>query len=169
MTVMRTEIASVHADLYASHADAYAPHISELIETGSKVAASDYLRALRYRYRFRRELEESSSKFDVLVAPAAVGGAEASLDTIGPPVMNLLATFAGLPAITLPAALNESGLPLGVQLIGHQDGDEQLLGIAAAVEERLGFQRPELPIAAAEGSSRIDTRGRSASRDSEPR
>lgn len=146
MTVMRAEIAAVHADQYARHAEAYGPHVTELIETGRRVAATDYLRALRYRSRFRREFAGTTRGYDVLLAPAAIGAAEASLGTIGQPPMNLLATFAGLPAITLPTALDDAGLPLGVQLIGWQDDDEHLLTMAAAVEERLEFRRPRLPI-----------------------
>lgn len=149
MTVMRTEVASAHADLYAAHAEAYGPHISALIKTGSRVPASDYLRALRYRSRFRRELTERMGQFDVLLAPAAVGEAEAAnLNTIGSPVMNLLATFAGLPALGVPAAITESGMPLGTQLIGRPNRDDELLAIGGWLEERLDFRRPELPLVA---------------------
>lgn len=146
LTIMRAEIASAHADLYAAHAEAYGPHISALIETGRRVGAIDYVRALRYRSRFRHEHTERMGRFDALLAPAAVGEAEASLDTIGSPVMNLLATFAGLPALGVPAALAESGLPLGVQLIGRPDRDDELLAIAGWLEDQLAFRRPELPI-----------------------
>jgi len=153
MTVMRAEIASVHADQYARHPDGYGPRITEMIESGRRVSAGDYLRALRYRARFRREFADTNQGFEVLLAPAAVGAAEASHDTVGEPLMNLLATFAGLPAISIPVALDESGLPLGVQLIGAQDGDERLLAIAAAIEERLGFRRPQLPMVRTEAPS----------------
>jgi Asp-tRNA(Asn)/Glu-tRNA(Gln) amidotransferase A subunit family amidase len=111
-----------------------------MIEAGSRVSATDYLRALRLRDHFRPDFTRSIEPFDVLLAPAATGPAEGSLDTVGSPVMNLLATFAGLPAICLPVALTESGLPLGVQLIGHPDQDDQLLAVAARLEERIGFR-----------------------------
>jgi Asp-tRNA(Asn)/Glu-tRNA(Gln) amidotransferase A subunit family amidase len=58
--------------------------------------------------------------------------------------MNLLATFAGLPALTLPAAIEANGLPLGVQLIDLGDGDDSLLATAAALEAAFGFRRPPL-------------------------
>jgi len=59
--------------------------------------------------------------------------------------MNLLATFAGLPALSLPAALGEDGLPLGVQLIGRPDDDDRLLSAAEWLEAELAFRRPALP------------------------
>lgn len=144
LTVMRAEIASVHADTYRTHADAYAPRIAALIETGKRVSATDYLRGLRFRSGFRRRFARAADAFDLLLAPAAVGAAEADLNTIGSPHMNLLATFAGLPAVALPSAQDRAGMPLGVQLIGRQDDDDRLLSMAAAVEEAVDFQRPKL-------------------------
>ncbi len=46
----------------------------------------------------------------------------------------IYATFAGLPAISLPCGFSEQGLPMGVQIIGKPQGDEQLLQLAAAYE-----------------------------------
>ncbi len=46
----------------------------------------------------------------------------------------IYATFAGLPAISLPCGFNEAGLPMGVQIIGKPQGDTQLLQLAAAYE-----------------------------------
>jgi amidase len=43
--------------------------------------------------------------------------------------------ISGQPAITIPAARSNSGLPLGVQLVGRPRSDRMLLGLAA----RLGF------------------------------
>jgi Asp-tRNA(Asn)/Glu-tRNA(Gln) amidotransferase A subunit family amidase len=147
LTIMRAEVGSLHADLHAKHADTYAPRIGALVEAGLRVAAHDYLRALRYRPRFRRLLANRSRDVEVLVAPSAVGAAEpVTENTIGQPVMNLLPMIAGLPAISLPAALDPSGLPLGVQLVGKPNADDRLLAIAAELEERLGFRRPELPV-----------------------
>ena len=145
LTVMRAEIASVHTDRYDAHPTAFGPQIAALIETGKKVRAADYLRALRYRSRFRREHTAQVAPFDVLLAPAAVGEAEGDLGTIGSPLMNLLAQFAGLPTIAIPAAIAESGMPLGAQLIGRANRDDELLAIGGWLEEQLDFRRPDLP------------------------
>jgi amidase len=63
--------------------------------------------------------------------------------------VTLYATFAGLPAISVPAGFDNSGrLPMGLQLIGRPHGDAALLTLAAAYEERIAdlLQRrpPEL-------------------------
>jgi amidase len=53
--------------------------------------------------------------------------------------VTLYATFAGLPAISLPAGFDASGRwPMGLQLIGRPQGDAALLALAAAYEARQG-------------------------------
>jgi mandelamide amidase len=50
-------------------------------------------------------------------------------------------SVAGIPGISLPAALTALGLPVGIELDGPEGGDARLLAIAAAVESVL----PKLP------------------------
>ena len=44
------------------------------------------------------------------------------------------ATFAGLPAISVPVGFDDRGLPMGMQLIGRPRGDVELLQLANAYE-----------------------------------
>jgi len=49
--------------------------------------------------------------------------------------VTLYATFAGLPAISVPAGFDGAGrLPMGLQLIGRPQGDVSLLEVAAGYE-----------------------------------
>ncbi|MEO5688164.1 MAG: amidase [Burkholderiaceae bacterium] len=64
-----------------------------------------------------------------------------------------LANLCGLPAISLPLARQESGLPLGIQAQARQADDGLLLQLAAQVERSLGGQwndgrRPRVHVAA---------------------
>lgn len=47
------------------------------------------------------------------------------------------ATFAGLPAISVPVGFDERGLPMGMQLIGRPRGDVELLQLANSYEATL--------------------------------
>ncbi len=64
-----------------------------------------------------------------------------------------LANLCGMPAISLPMAFQESGLPLGIQAQARQADDGLLLQLAAQVERALGGQwsdgrRPRVHVAA---------------------
>jgi len=53
--------------------------------------------------------------------------------------VTLYATFAGLPAVSVPCGFDaQSGLPMGLQLIGKPGGDAQLLQLAAFYEQLMG-------------------------------
>ncbi len=144
LVVMHAEMAAAHEQLYSQHAAAYGPRIGSIVESGLRVRAADYLRAHRLRREYRQQMADLFRNVDALLAPAAVSSAERDLSTIGDPFMNVPATFAGLPAITLPAAVNTDGLPLGIQLIGARDEDWGLLALAQWVERLVGFDRSEL-------------------------
>ncbi|XP_030055035.1 glutamyl-tRNA(Gln) amidotransferase subunit A, mitochondrial [Microcaecilia unicolor] len=49
------------------------------------------------------------------------------------------ANMAGLPAVTLPAALSARGLPLGLQFIGRAFYEQQLLTVAKWLEKQVNF------------------------------
>ena len=54
-------------------------------------------------------------------------------------VMCVPASLAGLPAISVPTGLSESGLPLGLQLIGRAFDEETLFRAAQVMEQSSGF------------------------------
>ena len=49
-----------------------------------------------------------------------------------------LATTAGLPAASVPVAVSEQGLPIGIQLIGPPRGEATVLAVARAIEMAVG-------------------------------
>ena len=53
--------------------------------------------------------------------------------------LTFIITLVSCPAISLPCGLTQDGLPVGLQLIGRPQGDAQLLGTAALLEQALGF------------------------------
>jgi amidase len=46
----------------------------------------------------------------------------------------VIATFAGLPCVSVPVGFNAAGLPMGMQLIGRPRGDLRLLRLARDYE-----------------------------------
>ena len=55
--------------------------------------------------------------------------------TTGDPSFNSPWSYLGLPALTLPVAANEQGLPLGAQLVAAPYGEPALLSAALWCEQ----------------------------------
>jgi aspartyl-tRNA(Asn)/glutamyl-tRNA(Gln) amidotransferase subunit A len=146
-TILRAETSSIHERLFAEHSETYGPKLRALIETGMLLEARDYIRALRLRGRYQREMAKLFEKFDVLMTPPARGGAPAGIGTTGDPVMNGPWTLSDFPTMTLPHALSADGLPIGVQLTGPPLQERFLLLISKRIEAIVNFSaRPSLPI-----------------------
>jgi amidase len=108
----------------------------------------DFMRASQVRTAFHAHLAGLLERFDALALPVTqvwpfpVGErwpktvAGRAMDTYHRWMeVTIYATFAGLPAISLPAGFHPDGRwPAGLQLVGRPQGDAALLGIAAAYE-----------------------------------
>ena len=91
----------------------------------------------RGRLRERVEALMAEEGVDVWVSPAAPGPAPEGIDSTGDPAMNAPWTYAGMPAVTVPAG-DVDGLPLGLQCVAAGGSDERLLAWAAPIAEALG-------------------------------
>jgi Asp-tRNA(Asn)/Glu-tRNA(Gln) amidotransferase A subunit family amidase len=138
-TVLRAEAAASHASRYAHHAAGYPPRIKELIELGRRVSATEYLGAQATRRAALGELDALAARYDALLAPTIGAPAPRGLSETGDPSFCAPFTFAGLPAIALPTAVDSSGLPRSVQLIGSAWGESRLLATAAWCERVIAF------------------------------
>jgi len=50
-------------------------------------------------------------------------------------ILTISANLAGIPALSVPAGLDSSGLPIGIQIMGNHFEEQKILNIAAAVED----------------------------------
>lgn len=142
--LMAAEVAASHAELFAKHRAEYTPKLTELIEKGRGVSVARLAAVMKNREASIAALRAMLERYDVLLTPSAPGAALRGLAVTGDHRMNRLWTYTGFPAVTLPAALNGDGLPLGVQLVGKRGEDLRLLDMAAVVEAAIGFtQRPQ--------------------------
>ena len=73
---------------------------------------------------------------DAILTPSAPGEAPAGMAT-GDPVFNRQWTLLHLPSVTLPVLKGAHGLPLGVQLVGRFQRDQELLAQARWLEAEL--------------------------------
>ncbi|MDQ2926613.1 MAG: amidase family protein, partial [Pseudomonadota bacterium] len=100
-----------------------------------------------YREHFRRH-DIAAVVFPSTPLPAAPIGEDETVLLNGERVPTFLTfirnsgpgSVAGIPGISLPAAMTRAGLPLGLELDGAENDDAKLLAIAAAVEHVLPKQ-----------------------------
>ena len=111
------------------------------------LTGTQLMKASAARTRYYQSMIDLFESFDVLAIPAAqvwpfdikerwpqnIEGR--SMDTYHRWMeVVIYPTFAGLPAISVPAGFNAQGLPMGLQLIGKPKGDFELLQVAHAYE-----------------------------------
>jgi aspartyl-tRNA(Asn)/glutamyl-tRNA(Gln) amidotransferase subunit A len=135
--IMRSDVASIHAELHARKADLYRPAIRAAIELGMLVPGDLYVRALRIRRQFRRELAPVLERFDALLTPTTPAPAPEGMAT-GDPRFQVPWSLSGFPSITVPCGLSATGLPLGLQLVSGLFTEPALLAAAAWFEDVLG-------------------------------
>jgi amidase len=123
-----------------------------LVGKGREISARQLGEALAALALFERSIIRQFSVFDAVVTPALamtprpVGwydseDAERNFEQqVQYTPFTSFANVTGLPAITLPVAQTETGLPMGVQLIGRPGGESTLLAIGAQLERRLRWQ-----------------------------
>lgn len=116
------------------HQDLLSAPLKELMETGLAMPRSQYLASLQTTEETRKWLWHLHEGVDAVLAPAASGAAPLGHDKTGAPHMSRPWQAMGLPVITLPGKRDQHGLPLGIQLIGQQRDDDNLLNIARWVE-----------------------------------
>jgi Asp-tRNA(Asn)/Glu-tRNA(Gln) amidotransferase A subunit family amidase len=109
-----------------------------LIERGRKALAVDYTRALAGSATLSAALDGVFDEYDAILTPAAPGPAPRGLDSTGNPAFCSMWTYLGTPAVTLPLLQSDSGLPIGVQLVGRRGNDARLLRTANWLVKTLG-------------------------------
>ncbi|QLQ01258.1 MAG: amidase [Burkholderiaceae bacterium] len=130
-------------------------------DSAQGLSGAAFLRASVERSAFYQHLLALFDRFDALALPAAQVwpfDAEQRWPThIGAVQMDtyhrwmevtIYASFAGLPALSMPAGFDTRGLPMGLQLIGRPQGEAALLALAARYEAASADLLARRPLAA---------------------
>lgn len=140
---------STLAELYGrSRDEGFVTENKRRIMIGSYVLSSGYFdayyqQAQKARTILINEYNELFNQYDMLIGPTAPTPAFGIGENTSDPVKMYLAdimtvppSLAGLPAISVPAGISSTGLPIGIQLIGPSRSDAQLLALAGTQEEQ---------------------------------
>jgi amidase len=143
--------------------DAIKPEAQWEYEQGRDLDFYTFIQASEVRTAFFHHMLRQFERYDVLALPSTqvwpfpvkerwprtIAGR--AMDTYHRWMeVTLYATFAGLPAISVPAGFHANGRwPAGLQLIGRHQGDAALLRVAAAYEAAMPEVMSRRPPAAA--------------------
>ncbi|MFZ5791074.1 MAG: Asp-tRNA(Asn)/Glu-tRNA(Gln) amidotransferase subunit GatA [Pseudomonadota bacterium] len=139
-------------DMYElTRAAGFGPEVKRRILIGTYVLSAGYydayyVRAQRLRSLIARDFAQAFKQVDVILTPATPSAAFAAGEKSDDPVAMYLndvftvtVNLAGLPGISVPAALSAEGLPLGLQLIGKAFDEATLLTVAQVLEKAANF------------------------------
>jgi aspartyl-tRNA(Asn)/glutamyl-tRNA(Gln) amidotransferase subunit A len=139
-----------------SRAEGFGPEVRRRILIGTYVLSAGYydayyLRAQKIRTLIKRDFEQAFEACDVLLTPATPGPAFALGEKSNDPismylndVFTVTVNLAGLPAISVPAGLTDTGLPLGLQIIGKAFDEATVLRAGRSIELAANFTaRPQ--------------------------
>jgi Asp-tRNA(Asn)/Glu-tRNA(Gln) amidotransferase A subunit family amidase len=144
---MAAEVSAYHLQAHGAQRRELGPRLRAMVEAGALVPASALLAAQSARRRLWETWTECAEarKYDALVVPAAPGTAPEGLGSTGDPSLNAPWSLLGVPAISIPIAVAENGLPLGMQLVAPYGEEARLLAAAHWCEQAIGFiEKPRL-------------------------
>jgi Asp-tRNA(Asn)/Glu-tRNA(Gln) amidotransferase A subunit family amidase len=134
--IIAADAARVHDKWFKKYEILYSSKLTELVRRGQAVSDSQLQDALHARERFRAEMTETmnENQIDLWICPPSTGPAPKGLENTGDPAMNLPWTQLGFPAVNIPVEKDPDGLPIGLQVVGKWNMDEQLLAWAEEIE-----------------------------------
>lgn len=148
--ILHCEASAYHADLLKQNPEGFSPVTLAHLKAGQEISAVEYLDAQSIRSAFIKMLMEELAEWDALVLPTlpvvAPKHDEAWQEFGGKRVTTQdsmtwfcwLGNLAGLPCVTIPIPNGQSGLPVGMMLMGRPGKDEDLLAVAKWMDARIG-------------------------------
>ena len=137
-TIYDYELAQALAQTVTDHGDQISDEMTTAVTRGQAISAAQYRDALGVKASAEAFFTEHFNDFDAVLSPSATGEAPLlSEGTTGDASFCLIWTLAGLPCLSMPALVGDTGLPIGVQLIGAAEEDDRLLRTAAWVQAAL--------------------------------
>jgi Asp-tRNA(Asn)/Glu-tRNA(Gln) amidotransferase A subunit family amidase len=131
------EIAQHQAEVFDGHWDQISETLKPVIARARTITKAQYEDALAVKASAEAFFAAFFIDFDAIIAPSAAGEAPMFGNGTGDPIFCTLWTLVGLPCVSLPLLVGETGLPIGVQLIGPAEKDDRLLRTARWLQKHL--------------------------------
>jgi aspartyl-tRNA(Asn)/glutamyl-tRNA(Gln) amidotransferase subunit A len=153
--VLAAEAYAVHKERLETDPDRFDDHGLERLLNGENLKAYRYANAQQRKLRSGREFADVLREVDVLLTPTVpipapeIGQRETTIDGYEEAVYSALTRLTGptnlngLPSLSVPCGTTNSGLPVGLQLIGRPFDEAILYRFGRAYELAVDAHRPE--------------------------
>jgi len=145
----RSKSARTLSEMYRKSRDeGFGPEVKRRIMLGTYALSSGYydayyLKAQRVRTLLTRDFEQAFQKVDAIVTPTAPTPAFKLGEKADDPlamyladIYTVTADLAGVPGISVPCGKTQSGLPIGLQVLGRHFDESTILRLGHALEHR---------------------------------
>ena len=159
MTIIGVEWSNLHRRMFQANFDQLDRNNQIRFLTGLVIPAQAYNKAQKLRAMLREQVLAALDDADVLALPSGVGPAPPVESVPGVPSkemalagLNARISFTGpfnlanVPAISVPCGFTESGLPLGLQIVGKPFAEETLFRAAHAYEQATTWHTRRPPV-----------------------
>ena len=140
-------------DLYCqSRGEGFGPEVKRRIMLGTYALSAGYydayyLKALKVRRRIREDYDKAFGQVDVIAGPVAPSTAFKLGENQDDPlaiylsdIYTISANLAGIPGVSVPCGLSESGMPVGVQFQAPAFAESRLMNVAQMTESALQLE-----------------------------
>lgn len=148
----RSEATKTFQDMYEkTRAEAFGDEVKRRIFIGTYVLSAGYydayyLKAQKVRKLIADDFHQAFDKVDAILTPTTPGSAFGIGEKMDDPiamylndVLTVPASLAGLPAISVPAGLDQENLPIGLQVIGKPFDEQTVFQVAEVIEKSSGI------------------------------
>jgi aspartyl-tRNA(Asn)/glutamyl-tRNA(Gln) amidotransferase subunit A len=111
-----------------------------------------YGQAQKVRTLVLRDFQQAFERVDVIVAPTTpsvafkMGEREDPLQMYLNDIFTIPVNLAGLPGLSMPAGFTQTGLPIGLQIIGKAFAEATVLRVAKAYEDATPWRERKPPL-----------------------
>ncbi len=154
VTLFAAELANANADTLKERRDDFSQAVAEMIETGLAIPQDQMLNAVGVRSQLRQELSTAlkGAAAQVLLTPTTPRPAMPLSDFDPTQELATLIPFTcgfnltGHPAISVPCGQTHSGLPIGLQMVGHNYQEASLLEHAEEFQRLTNWHEMRPPV-----------------------
>ncbi len=146
----RAESKNTEELFYNTRSEGFGEEVKRRILLGNFVLSSGYydayyVKAQKVRHLIRDEFNAIFEEADLILSPVApsvapkMGASEDPLEMYKSDMYTIAINLAGLPAISLPVAKDDEGMPIGLQLIAKAFNEKTLFDGAASMEKAVNY------------------------------